>query len=119
MAGTFKAELHLVFVVQNFENYSGFFVPPISMPNMEEELRTTAEEQIDEFMNRHKGMFDEFAASSVKSKVLSGDIGEKILNYATETGCNLIVMGTHVLRDLNEFYLALSPTKWLKTHVVQ
>jgi len=41
VAGTFKAELHLIFVVQNFEDYSGFFVPPVNLPNLEEEIFTS------------------------------------------------------------------------------
>jgi nucleotide-binding universal stress UspA family protein len=101
MAGTFKAKLHLVFVVQNFENYSGFFVPPISMPNLKEEFFCAAEEQIDQFINRHKAMLEEFAVTSVQREVLSGDIGEEILNYAAEICCNLIVMGTHGYKGLD------------------
>ena len=30
LAGKFGASLHLIFVVQNFEDYSGFFVPQIA-----------------------------------------------------------------------------------------
>lgn len=67
---------------------------------MEEELFSAAEEQIDEFVNRHKAMFDDFDVSSVQSKVLSGDIGEEILNYAAEINCNMIIMGTHGYKGL-------------------
>ena len=47
VAGAFKAELHLVFVVQTFEDYSGFFVPPINLPNLEEELFAWAQQQME------------------------------------------------------------------------
>ncbi len=100
VAGIFKAKLHFIFVVQNFENYSGFLVPPVSMPNLEEELFIAAQEQIDEFVNRQKDMLDSFSVSDVQSKVLSGDIGEEILDYAAEINCNLVIMGTHGYKGL-------------------
>lgn len=114
MAGTFKADLHLVFVVQSFENYSGFFVPPVSMPNMEEELFAAAEEQMDEFINRHKSMFDEFSVTSVHHKVLIGDIGEEILNHAADICCNLIIMGTHGYKGLERVLFGSVANKVVK-----
>ncbi len=95
VAGTFKASLHLLFVVQTLENHHGFFVPPVIMPNLEEELFIAAEKQMDEFISRHKNILDNFAAHDVHSKVITGDISEEILNYAAKINCNLIVMGTH------------------------
>ena len=49
IAGKFGAEMYLVFVVQNFEDYSGFFVPQMSMPNLEGELVEGAEEKMKTF----------------------------------------------------------------------
>ncbi len=54
VAGTFQAELHLIFVVQNFEDYSGFFVPPINLPNLEEELFASAQQQMESFMEEQR-----------------------------------------------------------------
>lgn len=34
MASKYEASLHFVFVVQNFEDYSGFFVPQMHVPNL-------------------------------------------------------------------------------------
>jgi nucleotide-binding universal stress UspA family protein len=57
VAGTFKAELHLVFVVQNFEDYSGFFVPPVNLPNLEEELFASAQQQMETYVEENKARF--------------------------------------------------------------
>ena len=55
MAGKFEASLHLVFVVQNFEDYSGFFVPQLHMPNLEEDLLVGAEERMSTFVSEFLG----------------------------------------------------------------
>ena len=71
VAGTFKAELHLVFVVQNFEDYSGFFVPPINLPNLEEELFASAQQQMEAFMEEQREMFAAAGVTEVTSKFLA------------------------------------------------
>ena len=43
LAGSFKASLVLVFVVQKFEDYSGFFVPQMSIPDFEQDLADVAQ----------------------------------------------------------------------------
>jgi radical SAM protein with 4Fe4S-binding SPASM domain len=95
VAGTFKAQLHYVFVVQNFEDYSGFFVPPVTMPNLEEELFESAQKRMDDFIEEQRQMFDGYGLDKVEGKVLAGDVGEEILRYSDELDAGLIVMGTH------------------------
>ena len=95
VAGTFQAELHLIFVVQNFEDYSGFFVPPINLPNLEEELFASAQQQMESFMEEQREMFAAAGVTEVTSKVLAGDVAEEILKYAARKKVQLIVMGTH------------------------
>ncbi|HEB49334.1 MAG TPA: universal stress protein [Desulfobulbus sp.] len=114
VAGTFKASLHLVFVVQNFEDYSGFFVPPVNMPNLEEELFQSAQERMDGFVDEHRQMFGEFGVTDVRATVLSGDVAEKILEYAAENGCNLIVMGTHGYKGLERIMFGSVADKVVK-----
>ncbi len=114
VAGTFKASLHLVFVVQNFEDYSGFFVPPVNMPNLEEELFQAAQERMDGFVDEHGQVFAEFGVTDVKATVLSGDVAEKILDYAAEHGCNLIVMGTHGYKGLERIMFGSVADKVVK-----
>lgn len=115
VAGTFKAEIHFIFVVQNFEDYSGFFVPPVNLPNLEEELFASAQERMDAFMEENKKMLAEAGIVGAKSKVLSGDIGEEILGYASENNCNLIVMGTHGYKGLERIMFGSVADKVVKT----
>jgi nucleotide-binding universal stress UspA family protein len=115
VAGTFKAELHFVFVVQNFEDYSGFFVPPVSMPNLEEELFESAQERMETFMKENRATLDGYGLNGVKSKVLAGDVGEEILGYAAEIKSNLIVMGTHGYKGLERIMFGSVADKVVKT----
>lgn len=99
MAGTFGANLHVIFIVQNFEDYSGFFVPQMNVPNIEQELFIGAEEQMDNFCKEHNEFFQK-AGIRVNNKVLVGDVAEKIVEYASEIEGDLIVMGTHGYKGL-------------------
>lgn len=95
IAGKFSADLDLVFVAQNFEDYTGFFTPPANLPNLREELLSSARERMESFLEEHKEAFAALAVGAVSGQVLSGDIAEEILNYSGEANANLIVMGTH------------------------
>jgi len=115
VAGTFKADLHCVFVVQNFEDYSGFFVPPVNLPNLEEELFASAQERMESFLAEHAKVIEESGVASVTSAVLSGDVSEEILNYAVEKQCNLIVMGTHGYKGFERIMFGSVADKVVKT----
>ena len=114
VARTFKAELHVVFVVQNFEDYSGFFVPPVNLPNMAEDLYAAAQNQMEEFMAEHKKLFEE-AGVAVTGKVLAGDVGEEVVKYADQKGVELIVMGTHGYKGLERIMFGSVAEKIVKT----
>ena len=102
VAGTFKADIHLVFVVQNFEDYSGFFVPQMSMPNLEQELFSGAEERMARFHDEYADAFKQAGVTEVVHKVFVGDVGEQIVQYAAEIQGDLIVMGTHGYKGLEK-----------------
>ena len=115
VAKTFKAELHVVFVVQNFEDYSGFFVPPVNLPNLEEELYASAQQKMQTFVAEHKGLCDEAGIPSVSSKVLAGDVGEEVVKYAAQKDVQLIVMGTHGYKGLERIMFGSVAEKVVKT----
>ncbi|XOF32487.1 MAG: universal stress protein [Candidatus Electrothrix sp. YB6] len=114
VAGKFGAELHLVFVVQTFEDYSGFFVPPVNLPNLEEELFKSAQERMDEFVDGKKEDMMKAGAAAVHSSVVSGDVGEEILAYAQGVSCDLIVMGTHGYKGLERIMFGSVADKVVK-----
>lgn len=115
VAGTFKAELHLVFVAQTFEDYSGFFVPPVNLPNLEEELFASAQQQMETYVEENKAMFAEAGVIHATGKVLSGDVGEEILKYAAKKKVQLIIMGTHGYKGLERIMFGSVADKVVKT----
>lgn len=102
IAGKFGASLNLVFVVQNFEDYSGFFVPQMHMPNLEDELLTGAETRMASFVDEFRDDYVKLGVSDIVAKVLMGDVGEQIVEYATEIKADMIVMGTHGYKGLEK-----------------
>ena len=115
VAGTFKAELHLVFVAQTFEDYSGFFVPPVNLPNLEEELFAAAQQQMEAYVEENRKMCADAGVSHVTGKVLSGDIAEEILSYAEKKKVQLIIMGTHGYKGLERIMFGSVADKVVKT----
>lgn len=114
MAGSFGAELHVIFIVQNFEDYSGFFVPQMNVPNIEHELYVGAQEQMETFCREHDSYFKKTGVSLVKS-VLVGDVAEKIVDYATEQNGDMIVMGTHGYKGLERIMFGSVADKVVKS----
>lgn len=115
IAGTFKAKLTLLFVAQNFEDYSGFFVPPVNLPNLEEELFESAQQRMVSFVEEQKTGFETYGVTDVSSEVLSGDVAEEILNYTAENNAHLIVMGTHGYKGLERIMFGSIADKVVKT----
>jgi len=114
MAGTFKADLHIIFIVQNFEDYSGFFVPQMNVPNIEHELYVGAQEQMESFCKEHSSYFSEIGVNVV-SKVLVGDVSEKIVEYAADIKGDMIVMGTHGYKGLERIMFGSVADKVVKS----
>lgn len=102
MAGTFGASLHLVFIVQNFEDYSGFFVPQMTMPTLEDELLEGAEKKMADFCEKGRAKYEKLGVRNLKSKILAGDVGERIVGYAKDNDADMIVMGTHGYKGLEK-----------------
>jgi nucleotide-binding universal stress UspA family protein len=102
IAGSFKASLTLIFVVQNFADYSGFFVPQINTPDLVQELFASAEERMETFCKDNTAAFAALGVTDLTSKVLMGDVAEQIIEYAINKEGNLIVMGTHGYKGLEK-----------------
>jgi len=115
VAGKFGAELHLVFVVQDFEDYSGFFVPPVNLPNLTRDLLESAQQKMEDFAESCREAAAAAGVSALRSQVLTGDVAEEILNYVNEAGCNLIVMGTHGYKGLERIMFGSVADKVVKT----
>ena len=115
MAASFQAELVLVFVVQKFEDYSGFFVPQMNVPDLERDLQVQAENRMDDFCRELETFAKEKGVVSVSGKVLMGDVAEQIVSYATDDEGNLIVMGTHGYKGLEKIMFGSVADKVVKS----
>ena len=101
-ARKFNASMHLVFVVQNFEDYSGFFVPQMSMPTLEGELVEGAELKMASFCEEMEDFSSKSGVSELTFKVFMGDVAEQIVEYASDLESDLIIMGTHGYKGLEK-----------------
>ena len=106
IAEKFGAALSVVFVVQSFDDYSGFFVPHMPVAKFEEEMVQGAEQKMDSFLDSYTG---------VEAKVLIGDVGEEVVRYAEETGIDMIIMGTHGYKGLEKVMFGSVAEKVVKT----
>ena len=109
-ANTCKARLSFIFVVQSFEDYSGFFVPHMPVARFEEELLQSAEKKMEEFLNEHLP-----AGLSRQAKVISGDVAEEIVLFAKEEKIDIIIMGTHGYKGVEKILFGSVAEKVVKT----
>lgn len=114
VAGKFKAALHFVFVVQEFEDYTGFMAPPVNMINLKEEIFESAQQQMSTFLDERGKACTEAGIPSVQGKVLSGDIAEEIMGYSKANKCNMIIMGTHGYKGLERILFGSIADKVVK-----
>jgi len=108
-AATFKAELAVVFVVQSFDDYSGFFVPHMPIIQLEEEMVNSAREKMKSFVA------ETLSESSPRSTaVISGDVAEEINRFAAAEKADLIIMGTHGYKGLDKILFGSVAEKIVK-----
>ncbi|MCK5071020.1 MAG: universal stress protein [Desulfocapsa sp.] len=115
MAGSFKAKLLLLFVVQKFEDYSGFFVPQMSIPDFEQDLFTQAEEKMVAFSKEIEEFAKEKGVIEVTGKILVGDVAEQIVDFAGDQDGGLIAMGTHGYKGLEKIRFGSVADKVVKS----
>ena len=105
-SGKCQAQLHVVFVVQSFDDYSGFFVPHMPVAKFEEEMVQAAEEKMVNFLAGQK---------NIESKVLVGDVAEEIIHHAEESAIDMIIMGTHGYKGIEKVLFGSVAEKVVKT----
>ena len=115
LAASFKASLVLLFVVQKFEDYSGFFVPQMSIPDFEQDLFSQAEEKMTSFCQEIRGVAEAQGVDKVEGKVVVGDVAEQIVSFACNAEGGLIVMGTHGYKGLEKIMFGSVADKVVKS----
>lgn len=110
VAQRFGAELVCIFVVQSFEDYSGFFVPHMPIVQFQDEMQSSAEKKMAEFLEEN------LTAGLVGTgKVLVGDVGEEIVSFAAKEKIDMIVMGTHGYKGLERVLFGSVAEQVVKT----
>lgn len=110
VAGKFGARLSFIFVVQSFDDYSGFFVPHMPIAQFQEDMVSGAEKKMESFLAEN--MDENFPHSR---KVSVGDVGEEITAYAAEEKVDMIVMGTHGYKGLERILFGSVAEQVVKT----
>jgi nucleotide-binding universal stress UspA family protein len=108
-ANKLDAKLSIIFVVQSFEDYSGFFVPHVPLAQFEEEMLQNAESKMASFLEEN---LDPSVAH--ETKVLAGDIAEEILDYVSKASVDMIIMGTHGYKGLEKILFGSVAEKVVK-----
>lgn len=92
-----SATITVVYVLQSFEDYEGFFIPHMPIAQFENEMLENAKAKMTSFIAEN-------LTSDIphETRVLSGDIAEELLNYAENNAIDLIVMGTHGYKGLEK-----------------
>jgi len=109
-AARFKAEVVIVFVVQSFDDYSGFFVPHMPIIQLEEEMVKSAKEKMKSFVAETLN-----GSVPYSTAILSGDVVEEINRFAGEAKADMIVMGTHGYKGLDKILFGSVAEKIVKT----
>ena len=96
MADKFQAQVHLLFVARGMMNYQDVYVPIPNIDNFGQEIIKGGQKKLAEFMETT------FKDRKVVHKILVGDPAEEIVNYALSEKVDLIIMGTHGRKGINQ-----------------
>lgn len=109
-AAKFGAKMSVVFVVQSFDDYSGFFVPHMSIMEFEEDMTRSASTKMQGFVAETLS-----GAEPCNPVILSGDVVEELNNFAAKQGVDLIIMGTHGYKGLEKILFGSVAEQVVKT----
>ncbi|MEZ5565154.1 MAG: universal stress protein [Gammaproteobacteria bacterium] len=90
MRDLMKAEIHVIYVVEEPQIYTTLDMGPVPMPSTEE-LVSTARERLASFVGKSLGDLGTGATSAV----VVGRPADEIVAYAREAGASMLIMTTH------------------------
>jgi len=109
-ASKFGAKLSLIFVVQSFDDYSGFFVPHMPIAQFQDDLLASARTKMDNFVEDNLSTETECA-----TEVRVGDVAEEIIGFAETNNTDMIIMGTHGYRGVERILFGSVAEQVVKT----
>jgi nucleotide-binding universal stress UspA family protein len=99
------AELDIIFVARVMEHYAGLHVLGNVIKDFEKELKSKGKSALDDFLKKN------IKNIKVNAEVVSGDPGEKIIQYSKEKNIDLIIMGTHGRKGIDRIRFGSVATK--------
>lgn len=110
IAAKFEATLSLIFVVQSFDDYSGFFVPHMPIAQFQDEMLVSARQKMADFIE------DNLPAGKIyESNVVAGDVAEEIIGFAASSKADMIIMGTHGYKGIERVLFGSVAEQIVKT----
>ncbi len=116
------ATIVIAFVLENFNEGRDFYFPYILLPEKdEEELKHMPIAELESLMRqRAKEEMESLVTNNIdpaiayKTILLVGGVAEEITKYAEQEAVDLILMGTHGYKGLNELILGSEAHKVLR-----
>jgi nucleotide-binding universal stress UspA family protein len=95
LAEKYGSDIRVLFVARLFKYYENIYVPSVSIHSFEQDLMKGAEKRLGEFVKEN---FPD--RSRVTMDVVSGDPAEEIVAYIGKEKMDLVVIGTHGRKGL-------------------
>jgi nucleotide-binding universal stress UspA family protein len=97
---TFNSEVHLLYVVRDLKYLTSFHVPHPSLNKIEEEIAASSQKMMEKVCAE-----DLQGCPFFIKKILVGDAATEIIKYAQEEKIDLIILGTHGRKGLENALL--------------
>lgn len=91
MAKMFDAELQLLHVMLDESQLVSFYLPQITVQNLAKDMEDGAKNKLEEFIKESTLL----EGVRYTYKMVKGIADEEIIQYASDSGTDLIVIGTH------------------------
>jgi len=95
MAKQYGAKLYLLHVMHDVAKATGWYVPHVSMDEINKDIEVNAKKEIERFGA------EEFRGRDVERVVIKGIPYEEIIRFAKDNKIDLIVIGTHGRKGLD------------------
>lgn len=109
LAQKLGARLYILHVIHELIDTTGFYIPNISLDELQKDLEKGAEKMMEKFCKDRMGDFKEYECINI-----IGLPHIEILSVAKEKGIDMIVMGTHGRTGIDRVLFGSTAEKVLK-----
>jgi nucleotide-binding universal stress UspA family protein len=106
MAEKYNARLHLLHVVDESVDLTGFYLPHSSTETDEENMRKSAEKALERLCHLRLRELKDY-----ETAVVEGTPAKEIVKYVHEKGIDLLIMGTHSKKKLEQLIFGSTTKK--------